>query len=250
MERPANSLRRLLRYKWLISLSLFLAWSGAALQAQASNEVAQRPPTYIIGEVRVTGLESYNEQTVKSFAGFREGQFLTVPSEEISASIKKLWDLELFSDVTLYYTDIRNDSIFLELSVVERPTLKDVSFYGVKNNKIQGLIDDTELKKGKKITESLIENTKNYLEKTYREKGYLNTKVNIATKIDTTITNSRDMVINVNKGSKVKVAEITFAGSEALKIKTLENALKNTKRKKVTAFGRNPNLLLQTLKKT
>lgn len=236
MERPANSLRRLLKYKWLISLSLLLAWSGAALQAQASNEVAQRPPTYIIGEVRVTGLESYNEQTVKSFAGFREGQFLTVPSEEISASIKKLWNLELFSDVTLYYTDIRNDSIFLELSVVERPTLNNVTFYGVKNNKIQGLIDDTELKKGKKITESLIENTKNYLEKTYREKGYLNTKVNIATKIDTTITNSRDMVININKGSKVKVAEITFAGSEALKIKTLEKALKNTKRKKAYRF--------------
>ena len=44
------------------------------------------------------------------------------------------------------------------------------------------------------------------------------------------------MVINVNKGSKVKVAEITFAGAEALKIKTLENALKNTKRKKVYRF--------------
>jgi Outer membrane protein/protective antigen OMA87 len=142
-----------------------LAWSVAGLHAQDSADMAQRPPTYIIGEVRVTGLESYNEQTVKSFAGFKEGQFMTVPSEEVSASIKKLWNLELFSDVALYYTDIRNDSIFLELSVVERPTLNNVTFYGVKNNKIEGLIDDTDLKKGKKITESLIENTKNYLEK-------------------------------------------------------------------------------------
>jgi outer membrane protein insertion porin family len=220
----------------LYSLALFLAWHGAALYAQDSADMVQRPPSYIIGEVRVTGLESYNEQTVKTFAGFKEGQFLTIPSEEVSASIKKLWNLELFSDVALYYTDIINDSIFLELSVVERPTLNNVTFYGVKTNKIEGLIDDTDLKKGKKITESLLENTKNYLEKTYREKGYLNTKVAIATKIDTTITNSRDMVINVNKGSKVKVAEITFAGAAALKLQTLEKALKNTKRKKAYRF--------------
>ena len=133
MERPANSLKRILKYKGLYSLALFLAWHGAVLHAQDSADMVQRAPTYIIGEVRVTGLESYNEQTVKTFAGFKEGQSLTIPSEEVSAIIKKLWNLELFSDVALYYTDIRNDSIFLELSVVERPTLNNVTFYGVKN---------------------------------------------------------------------------------------------------------------------
>ncbi|MEK9560575.1 MAG: outer membrane protein assembly factor BamA, partial [Flavobacteriaceae bacterium] len=101
--------------------------------------------TYIIGKVEVTGLQSYNEQTVKTFAGFREGQFITLPSEEVSASIKKLWNLELFSDVALYYTDVRNDSIFLELSIKERPTLDEVTFYGIKKGKTESIIEDTDL---------------------------------------------------------------------------------------------------------
>ena len=44
------------------------------------------------------------------------------------------------------------------------------------------------------------------------------------------------MVINVNKGPKVKIGEIVFEGREKLKTKVLERALKNTKSKKIYRF--------------
>lgn len=216
---------------------VFALWAvSGLLRAQESAPLINPKRTYIIGGIEVTGLQSYNEQTVKTFAGFREGQFITLPSEEVSGSIKKLWNLELFSDVALYYTEVRNDSIFLELAIKERPTLDEVTFYGIKKNKIDAIIEDTDLKKGKKITESLIANTVNYLENKYREKGYLNAKTFIATSADTSGVNTQDLIVNVKKGKKVKIGEINFEGADKLKIATLEKALKNTKRKKIYRF--------------
>ena len=191
--------------------------------------------TYILGGLEVTGLESYNEQTVKTYTGLRVGQPITVPGEQISEVINKLWGLELFTSIDFFVTNIEDNNIFLELQIIERPTLTDVTFNGVKPRKVDELRNDTDLKKGKKITESLISNTKNYLTNKYKKQGYLNTRVNIITAVDTSETNARKMVVNVNKGDKVKIKEIVFEGNEELSDKKLRKALKNTKRKR---FGR------------
>ena len=191
---------------------------------------------YVLGGLEVTGVKSYNEQTVKTYTGLRVGQELMVPGEETAAVIKKLWGLELFSDVQFYVTKIEGDKIFLELNITERPTLTDVTVYGIKGRKVDDIVNDTDLKKGKKITESLIANTKSYLENKYRKQGFLNTKVTIATAVDTSETNAESMVININKGEKVKIKKITFEGNEQLASKRLRKSLKKTKQKKFYRF--------------
>ncbi|MBT8184168.1 MAG: outer membrane protein assembly factor BamA, partial [Eudoraea sp.] len=191
---------------------------------------------YILGGLEVTGLQSYNEQTVKTYTGLRVGQPITVPGDQLSAVIKKLWGLELFSDIKFYYTKIEGENIFLELNIKERPTLSKVTVFGVKTRKVDDIIKDTDLKKGKKITESLIANTKNYLQNKYKKQGYLNAKVNIATAIDTSGTNAQNMVINVKKGDKVKIHDIIFEGNEQLSDKKLRKSLKNTKKKRLGRF--------------
>ena len=71
---------------------------------------------YILADVEVTGKVSYNQQTVVTFSGLEKGQNIMVPGEDISAAIKKLWKLGLFSDVNFYVNKIEGDSIFLELN--------------------------------------------------------------------------------------------------------------------------------------
>jgi outer membrane protein insertion porin family len=138
----------------------------------------------------------------------------------------------------MYQTKIVGDKIFLELNILERPTLSNVTIYGVKKRKVDEIIDDTDLKKGKKITESLIANTKGYLEKKYKKQGFLNAKVNIATAVDTTGANTESMVVNVKKGDKVKIKSITFEGNDEVKSKRLRKALGKAKirKKKLGAF--------------
>ncbi|MBA4746245.1 MAG: outer membrane protein assembly factor BamA [Muricauda sp.] len=234
MEKRANNLTKGITNFILSTLiiPLFLFSAHGIAQETDFEEGKQ----YILGGLTVTGLQSYNEQTVKSYTGLRVGQPIKVPGDEISAVIKKLWNLDLFSNVEMFYTKIEDDKIFLELSITERPTLNNVTVYGVKKRKVEDIIDDTDLKKGKKITESLIANTKNYLQNKYKKQGFLNAKVSIATTADTTGTNVQNMVINVNKGDKVKIKDINFVGNEKLSNKKLRKSLKNTKKKKFYRF--------------
>src|SRR5690606_31756784 len=191
---------------------------------------------YILGGLSVTGLQSYNEQTVVTYTGLREGQPIRVPGDEISAVIKKLWSLDLFSNVEMYYTKIEGEKIFLELHTKERPTMNEVTVYGIKKRKVEDILEDTDLKKGKNITESLMANTKNYLQNKYKKQGFLNARVNIATSPDSSGVNVQNMVINVNKGEKVKIRDIIFQGNEQLSDKRLAKALKKTKKKKFYRF--------------
>jgi len=234
LEKRANNLTKGITNFILSTLiiPLFLFSSHCIAQETDFEEGKQ----YILGGLTVTGLQSYNEQTVKSYTGLRVGQPIKVPGDEISAVIKKLWNLDLFSNVEMFYTNIEDDQIFLELNITERPTLSNVTVYGIKKRKVSDILDDTDLKKGKKITESLIANTKNYLQNKYKKQGFLNAKVSIATSADTTGTNTQNMVINVNKGDKVKIKDINFVGNEKLSNKRLRKSLKNTKKKKFFRF--------------
>ncbi|MFP9099943.1 outer membrane protein assembly factor [Flavobacterium sp. RHBU_24] len=209
----------------LIITVLFLLPATALAQGEGRLE----PGHYVLGGITVTGKLTYNEQTVVTFTGLEKGQSINVPGEEISVAIKKLWKLGLFSDVNFLVNDIRNDSIFLDLQINELPKLSDVRFQGVKKGKVEGLLKDTDLKKGKVVNENLITTTKNYIENKYRKDGFFNTKV--AVNIIPDSTNTVKMVVNIDKGKKVRISKITFTGNEQLSNAKLKKAMKDTKEK-------------------
>ncbi len=236
MEKLANNstsgIKNFISPKLTITLLLIFTTLFTAAQ-EISYEDGKK---YILGGIEVTGLQSYNEQTVKTYTGLRVGQPITLPGEQISAVINKLWGLELFTNIDFYITNIKGEEVYLELNITERPTLANVTIYGEKKRKLKTIIDDTDLKKGKKITESLIANTKNYLENKYKKQGYLNAKATIVTANDTSATNAQNMVINVKKGDKVKIKKFIFEGREQLKEKKLLAAMKKTKKKRFYRF--------------
>ncbi|UOB18875.1 outer membrane protein assembly factor BamA [Abyssalbus ytuae] len=204
----------------------------------AQETTIDKGEKYILGGIEVTGIKSYSEQTVVAYTGLRVGQEITVPGEQISEVINKLWGLKMFSDINFYITNIEDGKVFLELNIQELPTLSDVKITGVKEKKTEEIIKDADLKKGKKVTEGFIANTKNYLLNKYKKQGYLNTKVNINTveDTDTTQTNAVKMVVRIDKGEKVKIKDINFEGNEQLKDKKLQKAMKNTKERALGRF--------------
>lgn len=225
-------MKRFISFEPLITLLLILFTTSVSAQELSFDDGKK----YILGGLEVTGLQSYNEQTVKTYTGLRVGQPITVPGDELSEVIKKLWGLELFKYIEFHLVDVQDDKAFLELHITERPTLSDVKVNGEKPRKVDDIIKDTDLKKGKKITESLIANTKNYLENKYRKQGYLNAKVAIAVANDASQTNAQKMVINIDKGDKVKIKKMIFEGNEQLSDAKLKKALKKTKEKRFWRF--------------
>ena len=230
MEKQANKLNKTNVLQQSIKLLFTIFILGNVFQIQAQDTRAFDQGTkYILADVNVTGKISFNKQTVVTFAGLEKGQEIVVPGEEISNAIKKLGKLGLFSDIDFYVNKIVNDSIYLELAIVELPKLNEVKFKGVKKNKIEDLIKENSLTKGKVVNENLITTTRNYIENKYKKDGFYNTKVFINTVADTTSGNNVNMVVNIDKGDKIKISSIDFEGNTKLSDKQLRKAMKNTK---------------------
>ena len=230
-KRANNSIRINLAKK---SIILFILIIGTFSFGQTESFVKGK--TYELDSLTVSGIKTFNEQTVISYSGLRKGQKIKVPGEEISSVINKLWGLELFSDINVFVTNVENNKISLDIEIEELPTLTDVKINGLKKGNTETLIKDTELTKGKKLSESFLTNTKNYITNKYKKEGFLDTKVNLNTIKDTVGANSYKMVVNIDKGQRIKIKKIDFNGNEVFKESKLRSKLKNTKIKNPVRF--------------
>jgi outer membrane protein insertion porin family len=185
--------------------------------------------SYELGGITVTGLKKFSEQAVKVFTGLKAGQEIRLPGDKLTSAIKKLYEQKQFSNVDVYISKIDGRVVYLEFDVAELPELNKVTINGVKKSKAKELRKDTELTKGAMLTDNLLITSENYIREKYQEKGFLNTKVNIDTKKDTSNINTVNMLINIDKGNKVKIKNIFIEGNEKVKDKKLRKAMKNTK---------------------
>ena len=244
MERRANKSYNYFVLKiWLIGVAFFM---GNPFYAQTSGFVKGK--TYKLDSISVSGIKTFNEQTVISYSGLNVGEKIKVPGEKISAMINKLWALELFSDINIFVTKVNNNNISLELEIVELPTLTNVKINGLKKSKIDVIIKDTDLVEGKKLSESFLTNTKNYIINKYQKEGFLDTKVSLNTIKDTVGTNSYKMVVNVDRGPRIKIRDVNFKGNEIFKQAKLKSKLKNTKSKNPIRFWKRSKYIVDDFK--
>lgn len=228
-----NTRAGLQTFKTFLYTALFaLFFLSGTLKAQEKD--IKNPQLYTLNKITVIGAENFNEQTVIAFAGLKKGDKLYIPGEKLSQVTKKLWEQNLFSDISFYVTNINGNEIDLELNIVELPKLNEVTIEGVKKAKVKKLKEENDLKKGTKITKNLLTTTKNYITNKYKKEGYLNTNVVISTKAITDssgVAIGEDMKILIDKGERVKVKNIDFENNEALSEKKLRGAMKNVKQK-------------------
>lgn len=193
---------------------------------------------YTIGDITVLGNSNFSAGTIVTYSGLKKGEQIYLPGEKTSNAIKKLWKSNLFNNIELYIVKIEEDTVFLEIRLSDLPELNTVTIKGVKKSKFDGIITDNKLNKGVKVTENLITTTKNYLKNKYKKQGYLNSRVIISTKETQDSINKKrvDMLVDINKGDKIKIKTIDFQGNTVLEEKKLRKFMKNTKRKNPIRF--------------
>ncbi len=217
---------------------VFFAFFINTVLLTAQNLPSTNGKEYIIGDIKVTGTTTYNENTVITFTGLKKGERIVLPGDKISQVIKKLWDLELFSDINFYITKIEGEEAFLEINIQEVPELNKARIEGVKKRKAEELLKDNSLTPGSKVTENLLTTTRNFITNKYRKDGFLNTKVIINTTPvkDTVPTNKVNMLVRIDKGDRVKVEHITINGNSQLADGKVRASMKNTKQRKFWRF--------------
>ncbi len=78
----------------IVSIFLMALAESAALAQQAKSSVEidyNQPKTYVVGGIKVSGNRAFAEQQIINQSGLRKGMTVTVPSEDISAVVNRLW---------------------------------------------------------------------------------------------------------------------------------------------------------------
>ena len=258
MEKQANKLRTLMTRKTIplfflfvgLNIALFAQDNTSTLQTKDSlntsvntavdslnikvkdSVVFVKSKNYTLGSISIKGNNKFSEQAILVYTGLIVGQKIKLPGDKLTSSIKKLWNSDLFSNVDVYVTGIDDKGVVnLLFYVKELPKASIVTFKGIKKSKGDDLRDDTKLKTGAMLTENLITTSKNYIEKKYREKGFLKAKVTINTKKDTSKVDLEKVLVNIDKGSKIKIKNVRFHGNEHFSANRLRKLLKKTKQK-------------------
>ena len=186
MVKPVNKSNPMqLLKKHILFFALFTGIIAYAQQTDISAKDStnyQKGKEYVLGEIVITGLERFSEQTVKVHSGLIKDTPIKLPGDKLTSALKRLYDTKQFSKVDVYITKIQNNIADIEINVVEIPQLDQVDFANVSKSKSKTLQEEAKIKAGDMVTENLLVTTKNYFQKKYRDDGFLNTKVSVETK--------------------------------------------------------------------
>jgi outer membrane protein insertion porin family len=189
-----------------------------------------RSKQFTITSIRVTGANFLDTAIVLSISGLQVGDKVQIPgTDAFSKAINNLWRQRLFSNIQIFFTDVKDDRIALELNVTERPRLGNFKFEGIKKTESEDLQAKLALSKSTIITENTRRNSVEVIKKFFAEKGYKNVTVRLEEGPDPAYVNSNYIIFHIDKGQKVRVNQISFYDNEAVSDLKLKKQLKGTK---------------------
>lgn len=225
--------------KFSFTVLLVLIFSNLWSQKPDSTEFSiyySSPKQYTIGGIDIVGIKYLDKDMLKEYAGIKVGDPITVPGDQVTQIIKKFWKQGLFSEVKVNASKVVDDQIFLEIYLRERPRLSSVNYVGVKKSELEDLKEKVLLLEGGQVVDAQLVNAERIIQDYFKEKGFLNTEVNIVQRDDPDKENSIILDINVNKKEKVKISELAFHGVSKVKVELLERVMKKTNDKKLKNF--------------
>ncbi len=223
-----------MRLSRIISLICLLALSCPLWAQQGVKGVEvdyNNPKKYIVGGVRVEGNQHFNPDQILQITALQKGMEVTVPSEDVSNIVSRLWAQRFFEDVAISIDSLAptRDTAFFKVTIVERPRVSRWLYSGVKTSERKDLEERLNLKRGAEFSEYVSTTSTDIIKRYFHEKGFYNVKVDVNTKRDTVIKSAIRVQFNIDKGEKVKIKKITFKGADHVKESKLVRSMKKTK---------------------
>ena len=216
------------RYRLICLVLVLMPFLGLAQDVTVDYN---NPKKYVVGGVSVEGNNYFSQEQIIQITGLQKGMDITVPSEEMSFIVKKLWLQRYFEDVALVVDSLApsRDTAFLKVKIIERPRVSRWTFSGVKSGEQKELMERLNLRRGGEFSEYVAKTSSDIIKRYYKEKGFQNVDVNVNTKLDTVIRRAIRVQFDVDKGQKVKIKTITFNGADNVKEGKLVKAMKKTR---------------------
>ena len=226
-----------MRFKQIILIAL-LALSALPAMAQGVEVDYNNPKKYVVGGVRVEGNNYFSPEQILQISGLQKDMEVTVPGEELSSIVNRLWLQRYFEDVAVVIDSLAptKDTAFFKIAIIERPRVSRWTFSGVRSGEEKELLERLNLKRGGEFSEYVSKTASDIIKRYYKEKGFLNVDVDVTTQRDTMIRSAIRVNFGVNRKEKVKIQTITFNGADHVKESKLVRSMKKTRDKRLMNF--------------
>ncbi len=219
------------------ALLLLLPCVAEAQQADVTVDY-NAPRKYIVGGVSVSGNNYFGSSQIVSLTGLQKGMEITIPGDDISNIVNRLWLQRYFEDVAVYIDSLSSakDSVYLRLAIKERPRVSRWDFTGVRSGEKKDLQERLNLRRGGEYSDYVAKTSSDIIKRFYAEKGFINTVVTPEVKKDSVIRNAIRVTFKVDKGNRIRIKTINFSGNTDVKDFKLAKSMKKTKSAKYYNF--------------
>ncbi len=216
---------------------LFFVKSINAQQIDTSIVNYKNPKKFKVAAIEISGTQFLDKNIIRSLTGIKVGDQISIPGDEITKCIKSLWKQGLFGNVKIYADKFDGENIYLTIDVVEKPRLNEITLKGLKKGDADDLKKKLDALRSKPLTDALKVNIRNTITDQFEDKSYLNPVIDIVEKKDDGLVNSVSLIVNVDKGNKVKINNIDFNGRVNGEIAKMRKVMKDTReRSKIELF--------------
>src|SRR5262245_37217197 len=200
-----------MRLRSIVHATLALAAAGTwgPAHAQLAPATSASDSDFVVGDIRIEGLQRISEGTVFNYLPVNIGDRLD--PRRISEAMRAMYQTGFFRDV-----EIRRAGGTLVIAVLERPSIESVEIKGnkdIKTEDLQKSLRNVGLATGKTFDQSVLDEVKQYLTDQYFSRGKY--AVRVDAKVEEAPGNKVKITIDVNEGKRAKIRQINVAGNTA-----------------------------------
>ena len=222
----------------LTLLALLLAPAISRAQDGGVEVDYNHPQKYIVAGISVEGNTVFGESQIVNQTGLHPGMEVTVPGDDLSNVVRRLFLQRFFDDVAIEIDSLSasRDSAWFKIRIKERPRVSRWSFSGVKSGERKDIEERLNLRRGGEFSEYVEKTSADIIKRYFAEKGFLLCDVKAEVQRDSMVRNAIRVNFAIDKGEKVRIKDINFIGNEHVKDYKLARSMKKTKSNKFYNF--------------
>ena len=176
-----------------------------------------------LNKIEITGNDRISDETIRLFISVDIKD--EINEVKLNNILKDLYDTDFFKDISVEF-----DNQILSINVIENPIIENISYIGIKSNRILELIKDgTSIKQRSSYDERKIKNDKLKIKDILQVIGYYNASLDIL--VEQSKNNLVSITYDIDLGKKSKIKKITFIGNKVFKDKKLQRIITTTEYK-------------------
>ena len=177
----------------------------------------------IVQRIEIEGNDRISKDTIKLFAKISLEENLN--KNEINEILKRLYETNYFKDVSVSF-----DNNLLLIKVLENPIIENITYEGIKAEKIlDALRENALIKSRSSYNETILKEEKNRLKGVLKKLGYYDADVEIY--ISDEKNNLINLTLDFELGEKAKIKKILFVGNKIFKDSKLRRIIASSEYK-------------------